>query len=222
MKLFSELRRVLLCLLCATGVCSAVFAKPATLVKASENSKTGVVTSISLDAKKNTVTVTLALCTLKAPSTDVTAEKPDRNMPPKRPSLSDMIELTGETVTFTVSADTEVARSMLLAPAKDTTDATAAPTDDQLPPPPPDGKGPEGFPPEHDEEISQVTINDVLTITYDTTGTTVTTISEDDGEPPHGPDGMTGPRPDMNGGPHGGQMGPGPQGGMGGPSGGRR
>ena len=222
MKLFSELRRVLLCLLCATGVCSAVFAKPATLVKASENSKTGVVTSISLDAKKNTVTVTLALGTLKAPSTAVATAKPDRSMPPKRPSLSDMIELTGETVTFTVSADTEVARSMLLAPAKDTTDATATSTDDQLPPPPPDGKGPEGFPPERKEEISQVTINDVLTITYDTTGTTVTTISEDDGEPPHGPDEKTGPRPDMNGGPHDGQMGPGPQGGMGGPSGGRR
>lgn len=251
MKLIFDVRRVLVCTLCATLVCSTVFAKT------TKTTKTGIVTSISLDVKKDTVTVTLALGTLKEPSKNTAPVKSSNKTPPKRPTASDMIELSGETVTFTVAADTEVARSMMFAPnaskfaspAKDTTNAsdTDGTTDDTtaddtaLPPPPPfgnrpegnppmgtppEGNPPEGTPPDASVDISDVSVNDVLTVSFDTDGTTVTSISEDTAEPPHGPNGMMGPRPDMNGnqgGPQGGFGGQGPQGGgMSGPSGGRR
>src|SRR5574344_555203 len=129
MKLIFDVRRVLVCTLCATLVCSTVFAKT---TKTTKTTKTGIVTSISLDVNKNTVTVTLALGTLKEPSKNTAPAKTTTKTPPKRPTASDMIELSGETVTFTVAADTEVARSMMFAPnaskfaspAKDTTGAS--------------------------------------------------------------------------------------------------
>jgi hypothetical protein len=234
MKQYKSFCRALICSACIVFLCSSVFAKTKKTSTVNANSKTGIVTSISMDAIKNTVTITLSLGTLKSPDKSTAPDKESRQ-PPKRPSISDFIELTGETVTFTVSADTKVARSMIggnFTPpeteaadaSNDTSDSTA---DSKLPAPPagpagPDGARPDFVPPQMMSEVSDVTLNEVLTVTFDTTGSTVTAITEDSGEPPHGPDGM-GPRPDM-GGPNGngGQMGPGPQGGMGGPSGGRR
>ena len=107
--------------------------------------------------------------------------------------------MSGETVTFTVAADTKIAQSMLFEPsAKDSTEVDPD-ADDTMPPPPsrmsPDDTNPSLFA----ENISSIRVNDVLTVVFDSTGTTVSDISEDSAEPPHGPDGMRGPRPMMNG-----------------------
>jgi|SRR5574344_230871 hypothetical protein len=197
MKHSIMVRHVFLCITCIALVSSSAFAKSDKTETTSGTAKTGIVTAMSLDVKKSTVTITLAVGSLKSPDTNL----------PKCHSAADLIELTGETVTFTVAADTEVACSMmdgLFAPKKD--DAPVPSDDKRMPPPP-----------EMNTTISKVSLNDVLTVTFDTTGATVTNISDSSTEPLHGgPEGMGAPRPDGNrnqGGPQGGFTGQGPQGG---------
>ena len=230
MKHISTLNRGFICALCFLAVGSSAFAK-------GTNDKTGIVTALTMDASKKTVTVTLALGTIKAPDKSA-APVQNGKQPCRRPEISDLVELSGETVTFTVSADTVVGRSDLLrmAVAANTTaavsteDSTDAAAQDRPLPPPPFGlqdEHPECMPSAMGTEIADVSLNDVLTVSFDTDGTTVTNVSEDVPEPPHGsgPDGRMEPPPSGSGTPSG------PQGGFGGghggngigaPSGGRR
>jgi len=148
---------------------TAVFAK--TSEKNDAVKKTGIVTSLSLDAKKNTVTVTLALGTVKTPDKQKEPSKENRKDPPKRPQVADMINLTGETVTFTVAADTAI--------VKDGPDSS-----EQLPPPPSAEQDKIHF---QQKQIADVKLNDLLTVSFAADGTTVSSISSNGVEPPHAP-----------------------------------
>ncbi|MFA6938326.1 MAG: hypothetical protein WCQ67_08855, partial [Treponema sp.] len=200
------LSRMVVCVLVFALLTSSVFAKESKTTN--KNSKIGIVTSMFLNSKENTVTITIALGTVKTPekNSSTEAKKTDFRNPPKKPNIADMIELTGESVTFTVSANTEVARSMLLAPTSfQTADNGFVENDDDstekdFPPPPQNDFMPppnEKFNSEITTAVSEITLNDVITVSFDANGTTVSSISEDSGEPPRSNPAERGPQPMM-------------------------
>lgn len=198
--------RMVVCVLAFALLTSSVFAKESKTKN--ENSKTGIVTSMSLNSKENTVTITIALGNIKAPEKNSSAQatKPNNKNPLKKPDIADMIELTGESVTFTVSTDTEVARSMLFAPPSfqkanaDSVEIDNGSTQEDFPPPPQNDFMPppnDNFNPVMKAAAEDISLNDVLTVSFDADGTTVSSIAEDFGEPPKGNPQGQGPRPMM-------------------------
>lgn len=142
---------------CAAVICAASFAAS---TETSGTQKVGLVTGISYSVTDNKITVTAALGTLKETS------KPDKQEPPKQIKAEDLIALSGETVTFTLPADTALELGM---PPKNNAD-----DNDKLPPPPKDDKK-QGMkqPP---LTVKNILIADIVTLTYGTDGKTVTGV----------------------------------------------
>lgn len=169
-------------ILCFTAVlfCASAFSE-------SPVTKTGLVTGILYSVDKKTVTVTVALGTMKAP------EKPRNGERLEPPSAEDMITLSGETVSFTVAADTEVDSARMTAPEDP-------------------GKN-TGYPPPPRLTAKQLSISSIVSFSYDESGTAVAEIKVDN-PPSHG---MMGPGGNMEPPPAGGPFGaPGTPGGRGG------
>jgi hypothetical protein len=121
--------------------------------------KFGLVTGISYSITGNNVTITAALGTMKEMS------KPDKQEPPKQIKADDMIILSGETVTFTLPADTALKIGML--PRNDSDDKA-------LPPLPKDDKKIRNdFPP---LTVKNILVDTIVTLLYDADGKTVTGV----------------------------------------------
>lgn len=89
-------------LVCFVGITGALGALCA------EGPHTGMVTGISYNLTDKSVTVIVAAGTMKEmPKPDEKkAKKNDKQVPDKMPALEDMITLSGDTMTFTLSGDT--------------------------------------------------------------------------------------------------------------------
>ncbi|HAH61167.1 MAG TPA: hypothetical protein DCL73_03630 [Treponema sp.] len=143
---------------CAAVICAASFAAQ---TETGGTQKVGLVTGISYSVTDNKITVTAALGAMKE------MPKPDKQEPPKQIKAEDLIALSGETVTFTLPADTALELGM---PPKNDADGS-----DKLPPPPKDDKKPEMKQPPL--TVKNILIADIVTLTYNADGKTVTGVT---------------------------------------------
>ncbi len=142
---------------CAAVICAASFAAPA---EKSGTQKVGLVTGISYSVADKKITVTAALGAVKE------MPKPDKEEPPKQVQPEDLITLSGETVTFTLPADTALELGM---PPKNDAD------DNGKLPPPKDDKKPGMNRPQL--TLKNILIDDIVTLTYGADGKTVTGVA---------------------------------------------
>ncbi|MCK9170422.1 MAG: hypothetical protein M0P01_08410 [Treponema sp.] len=144
------------------AVCSAAVISTASFAAQTEaagTQKFGLVTGISYSITDNNVTITAALGTMKE------MPKPDKQEPPKQIKADDMVTLSGETVTFTLPADTALKFGM---PPKNDSDDKALP-----PPPKDDKKAGKDFPA---LTVKSILVDNIITLLYDTDGKTVTGV----------------------------------------------
>jgi hypothetical protein len=151
------IKRVIFAVCCAAVISAAAFAAQADAVG---TQKVGLVTGISYSITDNKVTVTAALGTMKE------MPEPDRKESPKLIKADDLIALSGETVTFTLPADTVLVLGM---PPKNGSDGN-----DSLLPLPKDDKNVRKDLPLL--TVKNILIDDIVTLTYDTDGTTVSSV----------------------------------------------
>lgn len=178
MKYTNTAKKLTLCISAVLFCASAFSESPVT--------ETGLITGIVYSVDKKTVTVTVALGTVKTP------EKPQKGERPEPPSAENMIILNGKTVSFTVAADTEIAFGRM------TVSEEPGHNND--------------CPPQPQLTAKQLSISSIVSFTYDESGTAVTEI-EFDNPPSHD---MMGPGENMGPPPAGGQFGgPGVPGGRG-------
>jgi len=123
-----------------------------------DKSKTGIVTGVSYSIADDTVTVTVALGTLKE------MPKPDQKTPPKELKAADVITLSGETTTFTLAADKTVQIGFPPKPAADEGELQPPPQNDS-----PDVNRPS-------LTMKDISITEIVTLSFDESGKTVTGI----------------------------------------------